>query len=229
MIAMRAKLSVIIPVLNAQDDLPQSLPALWEGMERGLIRELILSDGGSNDGTRDISEAAGAIWVAGSPSRGGQLRRGAATSSGEWLLFLHADTILPNGWAECVEKQMAKGRPAAFHLSFDHGGLVARFVSGWANLRSRLLGLPYGDQSLLVSRSEYEAIGGYIDIPIMEDIAMSKALGKRLTLMPLAATTSARKYVHEGWFARGGRNIWILGRYLCGATPEKLADEYYEK
>ena len=226
---MRAKLSVIIPVLNAEDDLPLSLPSLWEGMERGLIRELILSDGGSNDGTQDIADAAGAIWVAGSPSRGGQLRRGAAASSGKWLLFLHADTILPSGWAKCAERQMATGRPAAFHLQFDCGGPAARFVSGWANLRSRLFSLPYGDQGLLVSRSEYEAVGGYSTIPIMEDVAMSKALGERLSLMPLAVTTSAKKYVHEGWFVRGARNILILGRYLCGANPEKLAEKYTAK
>ena len=165
---MRAKLSVVIPTLNAAAALPACLSALMAGVETGLIRELVISDSGSQDATMAIAEEAGAVQVSGPPSRGGQLRRGAGAAGGDWLLFLHADSQLPDGWTDAVEAQMAAGRPACFRLKFDARGMAPALVAGWANLRSRLLGLPYGDQGLLISRADYDAIGGFPDIPLME-------------------------------------------------------------
>ncbi|MBC7164225.1 MAG: TIGR04283 family arsenosugar biosynthesis glycosyltransferase [Roseovarius sp.] len=223
---MRAVLSVVIPTLNAGHVLPECLAALFEGVREGLIRELIVSDGGSTDETRAMAEAAGAIVVTGAPSRGGQLRRGAAMARGAWLLVLHADTVLPEGWAGAARAQMARGGAAAFRLSFDAGGLAPRLVAGWANLRAGLLGLPYGDQGLLIARAEYDRAGGYADIPLMEDVALVRALEGRVTLLPLAVRTSAARFVREGWLRRGARNLWLLLRYLCGADPARLAARY---
>ncbi len=223
---MRAKLSVVIPTLNAAETLPACLSALMEGVEAGLIRELVISDGGSQDATPVIADEAGAVQVSGPPSRGGQLRRGAGVASGAWLLFLHADSRLPGGWTDIVTAQMDIGGPAYFRLKYDTGGLGAALVAGWANLRSRLFGLPYGDQGLLISRRDYEAAGGYPDIPLMEDVALVRALKGRMTMLPGAMTTSAAGYQSDGWLRRGLRNLSLLLRYFAGVAPEKLAKRY---
>ena len=223
---MRAELSVIIPTLDAAVALPQTLGGLMEGLEAGLVRELIISDGGSGDATRAMADEVGAVWVSGAPSRGGQLRRGVVASGGAWLLVLHADTVLPERWSGVVERQMSRGRPGYFRLGFDAEGLAPTLVAGWANLRSRVFGLPYGDQGLLVSRSEYDAVGGYLDIPLMEAVAIARALGRRLEGMPLRVRTSAARYARDGWMRRGMRNLMLLLRYLCGARPERLRARY---
>jgi len=223
---MRAAVSVVIPTLDAAQGLPGCLATLVEGLEAGVIRELIVSDGGSGDATLRLADAAGAVIVQGAPSRGGQLRRGAQMARGEWLLFLHADTVLPRGWPEAVRARIEAGGPAAFRLAFDRTGPMPALVAGWANLRSRVFGLPYGDQGLLISRAAYEAAGGFPDIPLMEDVALARALGRRIALMPVAVTTSAARYERDGWLRRGARNLWTLLRYLCGANPERLAARY---
>lgn len=223
---MRAKLSVVIPTLNAEDDLARSLPALTGGLEAGLIRELVISDGGSTDATLKIADAAGAVVVTGAASRGGQLRRGAEVAQGDWLLFLHADTVLPKGWAKCVLVQLSTGRPAHFQLAFDQRGFAPWVVAGWANLRSRIFKLPYGDQGLLISRAEYAAVGGYEDIPLMEDVAMARVLRRRLSILAMSVSTSGTRYVRDGWLRRGARNLMLLLRYLSGADPKRLAGRY---
>jgi len=223
---MRAKLSIVIPTLNAADALPLCLSALGEGLEAGVIREVVFTDGGSEDNTLEIAEMAGAIVVKGPPSRGGQLRRGVEATQGEWLLVLHADSVLPSGWPAIVAAQMQDGRPAAFRLKFDASGLAPRLVAGWANLRSRLFQLPYGDQGMLMSRRDYDAAGGYPDVPLMEDVALSRRLRGRLRLLPVAMTTSAEKYIRDGWLRRGARNCSFLVRYLLGADPARLSKRY---
>lgn len=223
---MRAKLSIVIPTLNAAGALPLCLNALGPGLEAGMIREVVFSDGGSQDQTLEIADMAGAVVVKGVASRGGQLRRGVAATKGEWVLVLHADSVLPDGWPSVVAAQMNEGRPAAFRLRFDAKGIAPRLVAGWANLRSRLFHLPYGDQGLLISRRDYDAAGGYPDMPLMEDVALSRRLGRRLVLLPVAITTSAEKYKKDGWLRRGARNLTLLSRYLLGADPAGLAKRY---
>ncbi|WP_120501800.1 TIGR04283 family arsenosugar biosynthesis glycosyltransferase [Roseovarius sp. EL26] len=222
---MRAPLSVIIPTLNAADALETSLPMLAEGLQAGIIRELIISDGGSGDATLRIADEAGALVVNGTASRGGQLRRGALAASGKWLLFLHADTILPGGWADLVQQQFQHDHPAYFRLRFDRKGIRPSIVSAWANFRAKVLGLPYGDQALLISRADYETAGGYADIPLMEDVALVRSL-QTLRAMPAAVTTSAARYERDGWLRRGVRNMSLLMRYLFGADPDDLARKY---
>ena len=222
---MRAELSVVIPTLNVQAGLPACLSALMAGVEAGLIRELVISDGGSSDATLAMAEAAGAHIVTGPPSRGGQLRRAVGVTTGAWLLVLHADSVLPPGWTGQVQMQMGRDRPACFRLRFDARGTAPRLVAFWANLRTRLFRLPYGDQGLLVPRRAYDAAGGYPDIPLMEDVALARALG-RIDLLPCAITTSAAKYRRDGWLRRGARNFALLTRYLLGADPETLTRRY---
>jgi rSAM/selenodomain-associated transferase 2 len=223
---MRAALSVVIPVLNAERALPACLAALMEGLEAGVIRELVISDGGSTDTSLQIADEVGAIVVSGPPSRGGQLRRGVAASQGEWVLLLHADTVLDSGWSEVVLTHMQTGRAGYFRLGFRARGWAARWVAGWANLRSRRFGLPYGDQGLVLTRTMLDSVGGVPEIPLMEDVALARALRGQLTELPLIARTSAERYESEGWFRRGRRNLWTLCRYLCGSDPERLAQDY---
>lgn len=226
---MRAPISVIIPTLNAGAALPACLMALGEGLQEGLIRELIISDGGSTDSTCATARAAGAEIVTGPASRGGQLRRGAAAAQGHWLLFLHADTRLAAGWTAAVLAHLAGQNAAAFRLRFDSRHPMARLTEAWANLRSRRFDLPYGDQGLLIPRALYDATGGYPDQPLMEDVALARALKGRLTLLSATALTSAERYQRDGWLRRGARNLATLARYATGTPPEVLARRYHKR
>jgi hypothetical protein len=159
-------------------------------------------------------------------SRGGQLKRGCAAAKGDWMLVLHADTCLAAGWSDQVV-QVLKTRDLGywFHLRFTGGGTAAALVAAWANLRSQL-GLPYGDQGLLIPRSLYKKSGGYPDIPLMEDVALARALKGKLRPLAVQALTSAEKYQRQGWLRRGGRNLWTLVQYFAGRDPVKLAEAY---
>lgn len=222
---MPAPISIVIPTLNAEAVLPDCLQALMEGLHAGLIRELVISDGGSADQTPEIADEAGAAFLTGPASRGGQLRRGCAQAKGDWLLIVHADTVLQDGWTKAVADHLQTGKPAAFRLAFRSNGLAPNWVAGWANLRSRVFGLPYGDQGLLLPRHTYLAAGGYLDQPLMEDVALARKL-PRITLLSPRAVTSSERYERTGWFLRGARNLWTLLRYFLGADPEVLAQSY---
>jgi rSAM/selenodomain-associated transferase 2 len=197
-----------------------------EGLSSGVIREVIVSDGGSGDRTLDIADEAGCVIVGGAASRGGQLGRGASAAKGEWLLFLHADTLLEPGWAAKLSAHIKAHQAGYFRLQFDAPGFGPSWVAGWANLRSKLFGLPYGDQGLLVPMSVYRAAGGYPDIPLMEDVALARALRGQLRAIPCVATTSWTRYERAGWLKRGSRNLMTLLRYFLGASPERLAESY---
>ncbi|MEL6958693.1 MAG: TIGR04283 family arsenosugar biosynthesis glycosyltransferase [Pseudomonadota bacterium] len=220
---MRAPISVIIPTLNAEAGLHDCLVALTEGLEAGLIAELIVSDGGSGDATCQIADAWGAEVLTGPASRGGQLARGVAAACGDWVLVVHADTGLAPGWATVVAAHLGTQKAGYFRLRFDRGG---RFVAGWANLRARILGLPYGDQGLLVPRRLYDRVGGYPDVPLMEDVALVRALRGHLVALDAAAVTSAARYRRQGWVRRGARNLWLLTQYFAGVSPARLAEKY---
>lgn len=220
---MPAPISVVIPTWNAAAALPGCAAALMEGLDVGLIRELIVSDGGSEDATRETADAIGATIVTGPASRGGQLRRGCAAARGDWLLVVHADTQLAAGWSKEVIAHLPTGRAGWGRLRFDSGGA---FVAGWANLRSRVFGLPYGDQSLLMPRALYEAAGGYPDQPLMEDVALARQLSGNLQAGGWTAVTSAERYRKGGWVRRGARNLWTLTQYAAGADVAKLARAY---
>ncbi len=225
---MPAPLSIVIPTLNAAARLPGCAASLMEGLDCGLVRELVISDGGSTDATLEIAQQLGATIVSGAPGRGGQLQRGAEAARADWMLFLHADTQLSEGWSDPVSDHIRTNpRAGYFQLGFDAKGFRARFFEVGANLRSRL-GLPYGDQGLLISRGLYRNIGGYEDIPIMEDVAIAKALRGQLRMLAARALTDAGRYQNGGWYRRGIRNMLTLLRYKLGVSPEKLA-AYYEK
>ena len=225
---MRAPISIIIPTLNASPQLPDTLARVMEGLNAGVVRELVISDGGSTDDIEQLAAEVGAEFVRGPAGRGGQLIRGADAAKGDWLLFLHADTWLPEGWSGAALEHIQNDPNAlAFSLSFRSAqGFMARLTSAWANLRSRAFDLPYGDQALLISRVLYDEIGGYPDQPLMEDVAIARALKSRITLSPLYVQTDASRYQANGWLRQGAMNLWRLLRYLTGARPEPLHRGY---
>ena len=113
-----------------------------------------------------------------------------------------------------------------FRLAFQTPRLAGRWVAGWANFRARRFSLPYGDQALLVKRTILDAAGGVPDQPLMEDVALARALRGRLACLPVTATTSFVRYERDGVLARGTRNLILLLRYLAGADPVDLAERY---
>ena len=222
-------ISIIIPTLNAAAQLPRSLPPLVPAVAEGLVRELIVSDGGSTDATLAIADGVGARIVHGSKGRGRQLIAGAASARGDWLLFLHADTALDEGWSREAARFMSASasRAAAFRFAFDEETGPARRAAWWVGMRCRLLALPYGDQGLLISRTLYDEIGGYRDLPLMEDVDIVRRIGRtRLTMLRARAVTSAEKYRRDGYGRRARRNLVLLTRYLLGADPAALARHY---
>ena len=224
---MTAILTIVVPTLNAEDELPRCLDSLIEGLTAGLIRDLVITDGGSTDATAEMADAVGATFVTGPASRGGQLRRGVEAAQGDWVMVLHADTMLSPGWTDAVIEHIRdEGGPAYFALAFRATGLMPALVAGWANLRAGLFGLPYGDQGLLLTRDAYERSGGYPDQPLMEDVALVRRLGSPLTRLPATAITSPARYHRDGWLRRGACNLWTLLRYFAGADPSRLAASY---
>lgn len=226
---MSAPVSVVIPTLEAAARIGPCLAALAEGALDGLVREVIIADGGSGDEIAEIAEAVGARLVTASRGRGQQLGAGAAEARGAWLLFVHADTVLAPGWTAAVRRhiEMRPDRAGYAALGLDSQATMARVTEGWANLRARLLGLPYGDQALLIPVRLYGEAGGYPPIPLMEDVALVRRIGRR-RLSPLGtrALTSAARYERAGWLRQGWRNLSTLVLYSVGVSPERLARRY---
>jgi rSAM/selenodomain-associated transferase 2 len=226
-----APLSIVIPALDAAATLPPCLACLEEGARVGLVREVILVDGGSRDATPLLARALGATVLQAPRGRGTQLMAGAAAAGGDWLLFLHADTQLAAGWAAAVAAHVARPdsgeRAGYFRLAFDDAAPAARRLERLVALRARVLGLPYGDQGLLLSRRLYAASGGFRPLPLMEDIDLVRRLGRRrLTALDAVAVTSARRYRRHGYAARMLRNLACLCLYFIGLPPRIIARLY---
>lgn len=221
-------ISVLIPTLNQAAQLERALVPLVAGSMSGLVKEVIVADAGSTDDTRAIAEAAGCEIVDAPRGLAKQMRTGAAASKGKWLLFLHADAVLRDGWVVEVEdflkQPQARKRAAAFRLSFDDRTPAARRAVQLARLRARVMKLPYGDQGLLISRYLYDAIGGYPDIPAMADVEIIRRIGpRRLTLLKTEVVSSAAHHRRGGYDKRAWRNLVLMTRYLMGADPVELA------
>ena len=218
--------SALIPTLNAAASLPATLAAL-----RGELAEIIIADGGSMDATPDIARAYGAQVITAPRGRGPQLRAAAEAASQPWLLALHADTCPGAGWQEAVAGFIARPEAATqvgyFRFALDDPAPEARRLEAMVAWRCRWLGLPYGDQGLLIGRDFYQALGGYEPIPLMEDVALIRRIGrKRLVALPPAFITSAEKWRRHGWYARSARNLFCLSLWFAGVSPDRIVRLY---
>lgn len=216
-------LSVIIPTLNAAAELPDTLERIRSA------DEILVVDGGSSDATAAIAERFGARLIRSPKGRGAQLAAGAEAARGDWLLFLHADTLPGRRWREAVAAHIAAapGKAACFRFRLADRAWQARWVERGVAARVRLLGLPYGDQGLLIPRPLYDEVGGYRPLPLMEDVDLVRRIGRhRLRLLDEVASTSSERWRRDGWARRSSRNLACLALYRLGAAPERLAHFY---
>ncbi|MCG8460915.1 MAG: TIGR04283 family arsenosugar biosynthesis glycosyltransferase [Holophagales bacterium] len=219
------RLAIVIPTLDEEQALPATL-------ERALVLtpEVVVSDGGSRDRTPELAASIGARVVSGPAGRGGQLNRGATATSGEVLLFLHADTLPPPDAREailaCVESGCVGG---GFHSRYASGG---RLLEGLGNrlvrLRTRLSGCPLGDQAQFATRRAFEAVGGFPDWPILEDLELARRLRRHgpTRLLEGPVITSARRFEHRGMLATVVTNWLIWALFFAGVPPHRLARLY---
>lgn len=227
-------ISVVIPTLNAQADLTATLAALVPGAVEGLVREVIIADGGSSDDTREIADISGADFIRAEKGRGAQLAAGAEAAKSDWLLFLHADTVLQPGWvqeaATFIDRVDSGARPpsaAAFSFALNDFGVKPRLLEAIVNLRCALFRFPYGDQGLLIPRGLYAELGGYRPLPLMEDVDMVRRLGRgRVAMLRSKSVTSAERYKREGYAPRILRNAACLSLYYMRVPPATLARIY---
>jgi len=221
-------LSIVIPTLNEAARIGSRLGELQAAEIAG---EIIVADGGSADATVDMAAEMGARTVVGPPGRGAQLAAGAELARGNWLMFLHADTHPGPGWATVVKRFMAEPanrfRAGYFRYALDDPAPAARRLEKLVHWRCRFLGLPYGDQGLLINTDYYERLGGFPAIPLMEDVALVRRIPRhRLQELPAIAVTSADKYRREGYLMRPARNVLCLSLYFLGFPPGYLKTLY---
>lgn len=221
--------SIIIPVLNETPHLERLLPDL---PERCPGAEIIVVDGGSADGTPQVVDRFAFARLLSSPrGRATQMNVGAAQAQGEVLCFLHADTVLPHGALDAVRSALADPRMVGgrFDINIDSPRVALQVITFFMNLRSRLTRIATGDQAIFVRRKIFLQMGGFPDIPLMEDVEFTKRLKRqgRVACLPVRVTTSARKWEREG-VIRTILLMWTLRLlYFFGISPARLLRLYY--
>jgi rSAM/selenodomain-associated transferase 2 len=216
-------LSVVIPALNASRWLPATLASVR------AADEVVVVDGGSTDQTAAVAKSLGARVLQAERGRGSQLAAGVAAARGDWLLLLHADTRLAEGWQAVVEAHMARSPHKAGYCRFtlDSDDPRARRLERLVAWRCRMLALPYGDQGLLIHQDLLREIGGIRPLRLMEDVELVRRLGRRrLVALVADAITSAEKWRRDGWYRRSLRNLLCLGLYFIGVPPRLIARIY---
>lgn len=215
-------ISVIIPALNEEERIG---PALRRLRNNG-VDEVIVVDGGSSDSTAEVAMSAGAAVIRETANRGRQQNAGSQRATGAILLFLHADTVLPAGFADQVRSTLAKPgvSAGAFRFRLDAPGWKYRLVERIVALRCWLFRLPYGDQAIFVTEGMFKRAGRFSDLPIMEDFDLIRRLRRlgRVELAEGAAVTSARRWSRLGvWRATWTHQLCILGYYFR-VSPNRL-------
>ncbi|MEK7793478.1 MAG: TIGR04283 family arsenosugar biosynthesis glycosyltransferase [Candidatus Hydrogenedentota bacterium] len=218
----KPSISVVIPARNEAEHIAPVLERVltYPGVE------VIVVDGASTDSTAEIAARMGATVIAGPICRAEQMNLGSARARGEFVVFLHADTLLPENFVEAVRN--LQGIAGAFSFATDDGSTAMRVISRWANLRSRLFSLPYGDQAIFMRLRDFRAIGGFRPWPIMEDYEIMRRLRRlgRIEIVHPPAVTSSRRWIRLGPWRVMLRNQAIVLLYLLGVSPKRLARIY---
>ena len=216
------QISVIIPALNES----ARIRAAVASASGAAGVEVIVADGGSTDGTATIAGLLGASVISSTPGRAAQMNAGAGVATGDVLLFLHADTTLPEGYDTHVRETL--GRPGtvagAFMFRVDRPSPSLRVIEILAGLRCRAFGLPYGDQGIFVRADVFRAVGGYPDMPIMEDFELMRRVGRlgRVGLAGACTVTSARRWEEAGVLRMTLVNQAVILAYILGVPPERI-------
>ncbi len=221
-------LSIVIPTLNDAHRIDGALEHL---NDVDLDYEIVVADGGSGDGTAELVSRRGIKVVRAPRGRGSQLAAGAEASVGNWVLFLHADTRPGPGWGTVVKRFIAEPKnrfhAAYFGFALDDRSGGAKRLEKMVQWRCQTFGLPYGDQGFLISRDFYDQLGGYKNIPLMEDVDLvSKIKNHRLIQLPVNAVTSAEKFKRDGYVLRPLKNLFCLALYFAGVPPPYIVPLY---
>jgi len=224
---MRPRLCIVVPVLNEANALAPLFAALQPLRDRGA--RVVIVDGGSTDDTLDIARTHGDIAFQAPRGRASQMNAGAAACRADVLLFLHADTRLPERADAIVLDALAHGHAwGRFDVRIDTHRAMLRLVEAMMNLRSRLTGIATGDQALFIRRDLFDRVGGFPEIPLMEDIALSRKLKRlgRPACLRAKVVTSARRWDRHGIW----KTIFLMWRlraaYFFGADPARLSHYY---
>jgi rSAM/selenodomain-associated transferase 2 len=218
--------SVVIPTLNEAACIGDAIRAV----RRQGPHEIVVADGGSNDGTRDRAGEADVV-VAAPRGRAAQMNAGAARATGEHLLFLHADCILGDGAIAGIERCLARPRVIAgcFTMCVDAAGVLYRTIDACATARVRFTGIAYGDQGLFLRRADFERLGGFPPLGFMEDVFLSRLLTQhgRIVVLPQAIHVSPRRWQKAGIVRQTLRNWTLTALALAAVSPDRLAPHYY--
>jgi hypothetical protein len=218
-------ISVIIPALDEARHIATAIASA-----RATGAEIIVADGGSTDGTPAVARNAGAAVLDTPPGKARQMNAGAEAASGDILLFLHADTRLPDDYARHVREALAGPEVVAGAFAFRADAPLRRLraIEWLANFRSRRLHMPYGDQGIFLRAATFRELGGFPDQPIMEDFELVRRLKRRgrIVHVPLPAATSARRWLHLGVLRTTVTNQLAIAAYLCGVSPHRIARWY---
>ncbi len=226
---LRPRFSVVIPVLSEEAGIDAVVDHA-RVVGYGQDVEIVVVDGDPAGATLGALSRPGVTGLVAPAGRASQQNAGAAAAGGEILLFLHADTRLPAGAFEAAAAALDGGAAlGAFSLAIRSGHPWLRLVAAGASLRSRLFSLPYGDQAFFLRREVFCALGGFPDIPLMEDVALVRRVrraGGRVAILPGRVVTSARRYEAEGVYRATARNLCLLALYGLGVSPGRLARHY---
>lgn len=224
------RFSIIIPVLHETKLINEQLGRVRQ-LQTDRPYEIIVVDGSpTRDTLQMISDDTVGKYVC-SQGRGCQMNEGAAHANGDILVFLHVDTILPSDGLSLIDKTLGDDQyvGGAFTLRIQSNNPLLRMIAMFSTLRSRLIRAPYGDQVHFVRKSYFDAIGGYKDIPLMEDVELMRRIYKekgKIIILPTSVVTSDRRWKQEGVIYTGLRDTLIIFLYWCGVPAEKLAKFY---
>jgi rSAM/selenodomain-associated transferase 2 len=224
------ELSLVIPVLNEVESISENIRHIRELNADGTA-EIIVVDGDPGGSTIRTIKAEGVRTVVAEKGRARQMNRGAALATGDILLFLHADTRLPSGAFTLIRSTMNDKRfvGGAFDLGFDTERAIFKLTEMYVFLRTRLTKIPFGDQAIFIRREYFEKIGGYRDLPIMEDVELMSRIRKRgdtIRIIPCKVRTSVRRYEQEGILSCTLRNWLLQISYAMGISPQRLVKWY---